>query len=163
LRPIAAADAASGATSTTELPPRASAWHWSSAAGITRKPFQMGASTTTRLDPAARSAFAAERMPPSIHRRPLSVTGGQTPGTAQLALTASIRLTPLELSNVADSPVSASTAVMSRRWVGHSWLGSQAPITARRCASASGGEARASRPSRLRARAGDPGVNTARP
>jgi hypothetical protein len=43
-------------------------------------------------------------MPPSIHRRPLSRTGGQTPGTALLALTASIRLTPLELSN-AHSPV----------------------------------------------------------
>jgi hypothetical protein len=130
---------------------------------MTRRPFQIGASTTTRSDPAARSAFAAERMPPSIHRRPLSRTGGQTPGTALLALTASIRLTPLELSKVPHSPVSASTAVISSRWAGHSWLGSQAPITARRSASASGGEARASRPSRLRARAADPGANTARP
>ena len=131
---------------------------------MTRRPFQIGASTTTRSDPAARSAFAAERMPPSIHRRPLSRTGGQTPGTALLALTASIRLDPAgELSNVPHSPVSASTAVISSRWAGHSWLGSQAPITARRSASASGGEARATRPSRLRARAADPGANTARP
>ena len=126
-------------------------------------PRQIGASTTTRSKPAARSAFAAERIPPSIHRRPLIGTGGQTPGTAQLALTASIRLTPLAESNVAHSPVSASTAAIISRWAGDSWLGSQAPITAWRSASASGGEARATRPSRLRARAAVPGVNTARP
>jgi hypothetical protein len=107
--------------------------------------------------------LAAERIPPSIHRRPLIRTGGQTPGTAQLALTASIRLAPLAASRVVHSPVSASTAARTSRWDGHSWLGSQAPITARRSASASGGEARATRPSRLRARAAVPGVNTARP
>jgi len=161
--PIAVADSAFGVISTTALPAAASCWHWRSAGGMTRMPRHSGASTTTRPNPAARSALAAERIPPSIHRRPLIRTGGQTPGTAQLALTASIRLTPLAASNVAHSPVSASTAVITSRWAGHSWLGSQASITARRSASSSGGEARATRPSRLRARAAVPGVNTARP
>ena len=37
-----------------------------------RSPRVIGATTTTRSYPAARSALAGERMPPSIKRRPLT-------------------------------------------------------------------------------------------
>ncbi len=57
------------------------------------------------------------------------VTGGQTPGTAQLAPTASTRLTPLPAWNAVNSPVTASIAVMSSRRPGHSSDGTPAAIT----------------------------------
>ena len=117
-------------------------------------PRVIGATTTTRSYPAARSALAGERMPPSIKRRPLMVTGGQTPGTAQLAPTASTRSTPLPESNVASSPVSTSTAVMSRFPVGQSWVPSRAATTARRSAAGSVRDRTAIRPSRIRALTG---------
>src|SRR5690349_12605608 len=107
---MAVTDSAFGVTSTTPLPAAASCWHWRSAAGMTRKPRHNGASTTTRSKPAARSALAAERIPPSIHRRPLISTGGQTPGTAQLALTATIRSAAVRSSPRAASPATRPTS-----------------------------------------------------
>ena len=65
----------------------------------------------TRAAPAARSALSADRTPPSMYRRPPIVTGGQMPGTAELAATASTRLTPDEASKTASSPETQSTAV----------------------------------------------------
>lgn len=63
------------------------------------------------------------------------VTGGHTPGTAQLAPTASTSDTPLSASNTTNSPDAASTAVTSNRRAGQSRCGSRASITARRDAS----------------------------
>jgi len=63
------------------------------------------------------------------------VTGGQTPGTAQLAVTASTRLTPECASKTANSPVPASTAVSWILRSGQSRLGNRDSITARRTAS----------------------------
>src|SRR6266508_5435066 len=100
--------------------------------GIEPKPVMIGATTTTRPHPAARSALVADRMPPSTQRRPLMVTGGQTPGTAQLAPTASTRDTPLSRSNARNSPDPASTAVISSRRSGQSRTGRRDSITARR-------------------------------
>src|ERR1022692_1766605 len=54
------------------------------------------------------------------------LTGGQTPGTAQLAPAASIPL---------NSPVAASTAVIWSRAAGHSLIGILDSMTARRLAS----------------------------
>src|SRR5712691_1243702 len=51
------------------------------------------------------------------------VTGGQMPGTAQLAPTAAIRLTPLLASNTVNVPVAASTAVICSFPAGHSKMG----------------------------------------
>ena len=82
------------------------------------------------------------------------LTGGQTPGTAQLAPTASTRLTPLASVNVANSPVTASTAVISSRRAGHSSAGTRAAITSRRPASGPVRAARAIRPILARARTG---------
>ncbi len=63
--------------------------------------------------------MATDRSPPSMYRRPATVTGGKTPGTAQLAATARPRWTPLSLSKTTGAPVSASTAVTARRARGH--------------------------------------------
>jgi hypothetical protein len=74
-------------------------------------------------------------MPPSIQRRPPMVTGGHTPGTAQLAATASISPTPCPAPNARNSPDPVSTAVISSRRAGHSSPGTRLAITARRPAS----------------------------
>src|SRR3954466_4712894 len=74
-------------------------------------------------------------MPPSTQRRPSMVTGGYTPGTAQLAATACTSGTPEPRSNVRNSPVSASTAVMTRARAGHCVLTSREPITSSRSCS----------------------------
>lgn len=66
---------------------------------------------STRRLPCASWRLAVERLPPSIQRRPATVTGGQTTGTAQLAATASSSFTPERASNASTSPVRASTAV----------------------------------------------------
>ena len=62
---------------------------------------------------------------------------------------------------MANFPEATSTAVISSFLAGHSWLGSQAPITSRRSASGSSGEARAILPIRMRARVGVPGRQNA--
>ena len=90
-----------------------------------------GVMTRTRSQPAARSALVPDRTPPSMKRRPLMVTGGQTPGTAQLAATASTRSTPESLVNTTGSPVSASTAV-TRRFPSGQWPSGNRAATARR-------------------------------
>ncbi len=51
------------------------------------------------------------------------VTGGQMPGTAQLAPTASIRLTPLSASNTVNVPVAASIEVICSFPAGQSKIG----------------------------------------
>jgi len=48
------------------------------------------------------------------------VTGGQVPGTAQLAATASTSATPDDASNTTSSPVSMSMAVIRRSRSGQS-------------------------------------------
>ena len=63
------------------------------------------------------------------------LTGGQMPGTAQLAATASIRFTPDSRSKTRVWPVSASTATSSIRRDGHSGEGSRELTAARRSAS----------------------------
>ena len=109
--PIARRAALSGVTTATRTPWSVSLRTWRARLSTTPKPRDSGAITTTRSHPAARSALVPERIPPSTYRRPLIVTGGQIPGTAQLAPTASTRLTPLDASNTVNSPLTASTAV----------------------------------------------------
>ena len=70
-----------------------------------------------------------------MYRLPPIVTGGQTPGTAQLAATASTRLTPESRSSVTSSPVAVSIALMRSSRSGHSWEGSLCSITSRRMGS----------------------------
>lgn len=60
------------------------------------------------------------RLPPSIQRRPATVTGGHTRGTAQLAATASRSVTPERASNASTCPLSASTAAIRRSRAGQS-------------------------------------------
>ena len=57
------------------------------------------------------------------------VTGGQVPGTAQLAATASTSATPDDESNTTSSPVSTSIAVIRRSRSGQLWLGSRCSMT----------------------------------
>src|SRR5579875_19223 len=65
--------------------------------------------------PDATTALRPVRIPPSMYRRPSMVTGGNTPGTAQLDATARWRGTPASASQTRNSPVSASTAVQRYR------------------------------------------------
>ena len=117
-------------------------------------PTATGAMTTTRSYPVARSALAMVRMPPSMKRRSPIVTGGQTPGTAQLAPTASTRPASPAASNTANSPVRASTAVTLSARAGQVLLYSRSSNTFRRSASGMVGAASAHLPIRARARAG---------
>ena len=64
------------------------------------------------------------------------VTGGQVPGTAQLAATASTSATPDDESNTTNSPVATSMAVIRRSRSGQSWLGSRCSMTRLRTGSA---------------------------
>jgi hypothetical protein len=82
------------------------------------------------------------------------VTGGQRPGTAQLAPTASTRLASPAESNTASSPVRASTAVTLRAREGQTLVGSRASKTFRRSASGTDGTDSAHLPIRARARFG---------
>ena len=124
----------------------------------------IGASTTTRSKPAARSTFAGERIPPSIQRRPLIDDRG--PDSRHRAARPRPRGPDprhCRRRRVANSPVSASTTVMSsraRRAVMRAQPGlddsaprrRQPPVRARS----------AVRPSRTRARTGlHPGSPTA--
>src|ERR1035441_1030625 len=70
-----------------------------------------------------------------MYRRPSIVAGGHMPGTAQLAVTASTKLTPDPFSNTRGAPLSASTATIFNARTGHSWDGSRDSITARRSGS----------------------------
>ena len=126
---------ASGLTTTTFEPFARSASTCSATDFIGPKPTTIGARITTRSRALARSAFTAERMPPSIHFSPPMLTGGHTPGTAQLAATASTRDTPSLRSNTRNSPVRALTAVSLSARSGHSCEGSRDAMTARRAAS----------------------------
>ena len=63
------------------------------------------------------------------------VTGGQMPGIAQLAVTASTRSAPESLSNTRTSPVCASTATTARLRDGQECRGSRPAITCPRSAS----------------------------
>ena len=115
-------------------------------------PWATGATITTRWYLAARSALATERTPPSMKRRFPMVTGGQTPGTAQLAPTASTRLASPAESNTTNSPVRASAAVTLSILAGQPLAGSPAWNTLRRAASGMVRAASAQWP--IRARAG---------
>ena len=117
-------------------------------------PWATGATTTTRSYLAARSALATERTPPSMKRRFPMVTGGQIPGTAQLAPTASTSPASPAESNTTNSPVRASTAVTLSIVAGHSLAGSRAWNTWRRPDSGMVRAASAQRPIRTRARTG---------
>ena len=91
---------------------------------------------TTRWYPAARSALAIERIPPSMNRRSPMVTGGQHPGhRAAGADRVHQAGLPPAASNTTNSPVRASTAVTFRDWAGQPPVGSRASITLRRSAS----------------------------
>ena len=79
------------------------------------------------------------------------VTGGHTPGTAQLAPTASTRLARPAESNTANSPVRASTAVTFSAREGQTLAGSRSSMTFRRSASGMVGTASAHLPIRARA------------
>jgi hypothetical protein len=117
-------------------------------------PWATGATITTRWYLAARSALATERTPPSMKRRFPMVTGGQTPGTAQLAPTASTRPASPAESNTTNSPVRASTAVTLSILAGQPLAGSRASNTVRRSASGMVRTASAQWPIRARARSG---------
>src|SRR5665811_557701 len=69
LGPVAAMEAASGVTSTTRAPWARNALAWERGPGVGPPPRACGARMTTGSQPDARSAFAAERMPPSMTRR----------------------------------------------------------------------------------------------
>ena len=71
-----------------------------------------------------------------MKRRSPIVTVGQTPGTAQLAATASTRSTPDLLSNTTSSPVSVSIPVTRRTREGQWCDGSRWAMTSRRTDSA---------------------------
>jgi len=146
--------ARSGRTRTTLDPDAASAAACRPGLGMWRMPAGAGAMITTWSYPAARSALASERTPPSMKRRPPMVTGGQIPGTAQLAPTASTSPASPAESNTMNSPVCASTAVTSRGRAGQSLVGSRASNTLRRSASGMVRAASAQRPSRARPRTG---------
>jgi hypothetical protein len=60
------------------------------------------------------------------------LTGGQTPGTAQLAATAAASVIPESRVKITGSPDSASTAGSRTTRPGHSWTGRRAAIAARR-------------------------------
>ncbi len=93
---MAAADAASGTITVTSEPsarsPATTSLSGSADGSGESKP--SGETTVIRPQPLARSALSADRTPPSMYRLPPIVTGGQTPGTAELAATASTRPTP---------------------------------------------------------------------
>ena len=94
--------------------------------------------------------MATERTLRSMNRRSPMVTGGQTPGTAQLAATASTRsMSPAE-SNTTKWPVRASTAVTLSILAGQSLAGSRAWNTLRRSASGMVRAASAQQPIRAR-------------
>jgi hypothetical protein len=94
-----------------------------------------GASTRTSSNPSARPVFAEESIPPSIQRRPPSWTGGEMPGTAPLADTASTSGYPSECLNARSWPDSRSMAVTHIAH-GHSRVARRA-CTVRRRSSAS--------------------------
>ena len=79
--------------------------------------------------------MSLDRTPPSTYRLPSIVTGGQMPGTAQLAATAATSGTPDRASKIRNSPVAASTATSRMSRAGHSCDRSRDSITARRAAS----------------------------
>lgn len=154
LRPMARMAARSGRTSATRAPAAVSAAACRRGLAMKPTPAATGATMTTRSYPCARSALATVRMPPSMKRRSPIVTGGQIPGTAQLAPTASTRLASPAESNTANWPVRASTAVTFRARDGQTLVGSRASKTFRRSASGMVGTASAHLPIRARARLG---------
>ncbi|MGO8893080.1 MAG: alpha/beta fold hydrolase, partial [Streptosporangiaceae bacterium] len=85
---------------------------------------------------------------------PELAAAGQTPGTAQLAPTASTRPASPAESNTTNSPVRASTAVTLSTLAGQSLTGSRASNTLRRSASGMVRAASAQWPIRARARTG---------
>ena len=151
--PIAATEAASGDSSVTVAPPsfRLASTSRSGIGDGSGDSRPSGEMTMIRAAPAARSALSAERTPPSMYRRPPMVTGGQMPGTAELAATASTRLTPDEASKTVSSPETQSTAVSFVGVTGHSRDGSRDSITAIRSGSVTVSASSANRP-KLRSR-----------
>jgi hypothetical protein len=148
LVPIAATEASSGEISVTAAPPSLrpasiSRSGMSIASGESRP---SGEITTTRADPSARSALSGDRTPPSMYLRPSIVTGGQMPGTAELAATASTRLTPDTASKTVSSPETQSTAVSFVGLTGQSREGSRDSITAIRSGSGTVSASSAKRP-----------------
>src|SRR6201996_1407771 len=83
------------------------------------------------------------------------VTGGQIPGTAQLAATASTSATPESLLNTVSSPVSASTAGSSMSRSGQAGTGSRAATAALRTDSSTVSLFSASAPTARRASSGE--------
>ena len=148
LVPIAAADASSGEITVTVAPPSLRPVR-TSRSGIdvgSGESMPSGEITTIRAAPAARSALSADRTPPSMYRRPSIVTGGQMPGTAELAATASTRLTPDAASKTVSSPDTQSIAVSFIGVTGHSRDGSRDSITASRSGSGTVSASSANRP-----------------
>src|SRR6266536_3876257 len=82
------------------------------------------------------------------------VTGGATPGTAQLAATASSRGTREPRSQTTSSPLAVSTAVISSRRSGQSGAGRRARMTSSRSASGTVGADSAIAPTRARSSRG---------
>jgi hypothetical protein len=78
----------------------------------------IGANTTIRSYPSATSRFVGERTHASMYRRSPMVIGGQIPGRAWVAVSASSNDTPESRSNTVRSPDPASTAVMTSRCSG---------------------------------------------
>ena len=129
--PIAAADALSGPITWTRVPACSSF----SICLVSVRPgipwrTPRGDRMITPDERSARSALLELRIPPSMYCRPPMLTGGQIPGTAQLAATASANPTPESRSNILVSPVSASTATTARGLAGQSCRGcSRAAMT----------------------------------
>jgi len=92
--------------------------------------------------------LAPDRTPPSTYRHSPTVAGGHTPGTAQLAATASTRSTPLRGVKTTTSPVAASTAGIRTSRAGQAATGRRASIAVRRTASVTVSAARANAPTR---------------
>ena len=108
-----------------------------------------------------------ERMPPSMHRRPASsplrVIVGQTPGTAQLAATASTRGTPQDASRASSAPSAVSIVVTTSRASGQRVTPRRPAMISSRSCSGTRLASRAQAPTRARPSSGLADCATAAP
>src|SRR6201999_2393673 len=88
-----------------------------------------GTSTTAESQSTAAIRLTELATPPSMECRPAIISGGQAPGTAQLAATASTSSTCDRRSKTTNSPVSISIAVRRNTRSGHSCDGRRCAIT----------------------------------
>ena len=119
--------------------------------GLSAKP-STGARTSTRSEPAARSALVADRMPPSMYRRPPIVIGRPDAGHRAAGRDGVEQrdARPPRRRSV-NAPSAVSTAVTTSRCAGHGGSPMREAMAARRSASGTVSACRASSPTRARA------------